>query len=127
VSEADVGIDAVDRKDPQSITDMAPTVSGSSAAGSKKGSAGSPARLEQDLDRLSLVQALSDTEAATARVIDLTERLVDARQQITSLRGELERMRIEYHQYRAEEETMKGSMAYRIASVIWNTRNAIRL
>ena len=52
--------------------------------------------LELRLDRISLNQALTDTEAATARVIDLTERLVDARQQITVLRGELERMRIEH-------------------------------
>lgn len=127
MSEADVGIDAVDRDDPPSISELAPTVNGSSTAESGPEAAGSPTRLTQDLDRLSLVQALSDTEAATARVIDLTERLVDARQQITSLRGELERMRIEHHQYRAEEEAMKASMAFRIASVIWNTRNAIRL
>ncbi len=36
-------------------------------------------RLVSDLDRVSLIQALIDTEAATAQVIDLTERLVDAR------------------------------------------------
>lgn len=83
--------------------------------------------LELQLDRISLNQALTDTEAATARVIDLTERLVDARQQISVLRGELERIRIEHHQYRAEEEAMRGSGAFRIATVIWNVRNALRL
>jgi chromosome segregation ATPase len=83
--------------------------------------------LELQLDRISLNQALTDTEAATARVIDLTERLVDARQQISVLRGELERMRIEHHQYRAEEEAMRGSGAFRIATLIWNVRNALRL
>jgi chromosome segregation ATPase len=83
--------------------------------------------LELQLDRISLNQALTDTEAATARVIDLTERLVDARQQITELRGELERMRIEHHQYRAEEEAMRGSGAFRLATLIWNVRNALRL
>ena len=34
--------------------------------------------LEEELDRLSLTQALVDADMATARVIDLTERLVDA-------------------------------------------------
>ena len=64
-------------------------------------------RLVSDLDRVSLIQALIDTEAATARVIDLTERLVDARQQIVSLRGELEGLRIEYSQYKAEQSVCK--------------------
>ena len=58
--------------------------------------------LEEQLDRLSLTQALVDAEMATARVIDLTERLVDAREQIVNLRSELEHLRIEYTQYRAE-------------------------
>ena len=57
--------------------------------------------LEEQLDRLSLTQALVDAEMATARVIDLTERLVDAREQIVNLRSELEHLRIEYAQYRA--------------------------
>ncbi len=83
--------------------------------------------LELQLDRISLNQALADTEAATARVIDLTERLVDARQQIPALRGDLERLRIEHHQYRAEQEAMRSSAAFRMATVIWNVRNALRL
>ena len=83
--------------------------------------------LELQLDRISLNQALSDTEAATARVIDLTERLVDARRQITELRGEFEQLRIEHHQDRAEAEAMRGSGAFRIATVIWDIRNALHL
>ena len=86
-----------------------------------------PSDLDKELDRVSLVQALHDTEAATARVIDLTERLVEARQQITELRGEVERTKIEYFDYRSEHEEMKRSMAYRIATAIWNVRNAFRL
>jgi len=89
--------------------------------------ASEPIDIEKDLDRISLVQALHDTEAATARVIDLTERLVEARQQITELRGEVERTKLEYFDYRSEHEQMKGSMAYRIATVIWSVRNAFRL
>jgi hypothetical protein len=84
-------------------------------------------QLERDLDRLSLAQALADTEAATARVIDLTERLVDARQQLSALRGELERLRLDHHQYRAEQEAMAQSQAFRLASRIWAIRNALGL
>ncbi len=82
-------------------------------------------RWKKELDRLSLTQALVDTEMATARVIDLTERLVDAREQVVNLRSELEHQRIEYAQYRAEEEQMKSSAAYRLASRIWAVRNAL--
>jgi hypothetical protein len=82
--------------------------------------------LEEDLDRLSLTQALVDAEMATARVVDLTERLVDARQQIVNLRGELEHLRIEYTQYRVEQERAQSSAAYRLAAKIWAVRNALR-
>jgi hypothetical protein len=81
--------------------------------------------LEEELDRLSLTQALVDADMATARVIDLTERLVDARVQIANLRSELEHVRIEFSQYRAEEEQMKSSAAFRLASRIWAVRNVL--
>ncbi len=81
--------------------------------------------LSQDLDRVSLVQALIDAEAATARVIDLTERLVDARRQMGELRGELEQLRIEYEQYRAGQERLRSSKAFRLAERLWTIRNAL--
>lgn len=83
--------------------------------------------LEEELDRLSLNQALIDAEMATARVIELTERLVDARQLIVNLRGELEHLRIEYAQYRVEQERAQSSAAYRLASKIWAVRHALKL
>ena len=83
--------------------------------------------LEEELDRLSLTQALVDAEMATARVVDLTERLVDARQQIVNLHSELEHLRIEYAQYRVEQERAQSSAAYRLAAKIWAVRNALRL
>jgi hypothetical protein len=83
--------------------------------------------LEDQLDRLSLTQALVDAEMATARVIDLTERLVEARQQIVDLRSELEHLRLEYTQYREEHEQMKSSAAFRLADRIWAVRNALRI
>lgn len=83
--------------------------------------------MEEELDRLSLAQALVDAEMATARVMDLTERLVDARQQLVRLRGELEHLRIEYVQYRVEQERVQSSRAYRLAAKIWAVRNALRV
>lgn len=83
--------------------------------------------LEEQLDRLSLTQALVDAEMATARVIDLTERLVEARQQLVNMRSELEHLRIEYTQYRVTQEQMQSSAAFRLASRIWAVRNALRV
>jgi hypothetical protein len=83
--------------------------------------------MEEELDRLSLTQALVDAEMATARVMDLTERLVDARQQLVKLRGDLEHLRIEYVQYRVEQERVQSSAAFRLAAKIWALRNALRV
>jgi predicted nucleic acid-binding Zn-ribbon protein len=83
--------------------------------------------LEEELDRLSLTQALVDTEMATARVLDLTERLIDARQQIVKLSGELEHLRNEYHEYKVEQEQVRSSAAFRLATRIWAVRNALRV
>ena len=83
--------------------------------------------LEEELDRLSLTQALVDAEMATARVVDLTERLVDARKQIVNARSELEHLRIEYTQYRVEQERVQSSAAFRLAAKIWAVRNALKL
>jgi hypothetical protein len=83
--------------------------------------------MEEELDRLSLTQALVDAEMATARVMDLTERLVDARQQLVKLRGDLEHLRIEYVQYRVEQERVQSSTAFRLAAKIWALRNALRV
>jgi len=87
---------------------------------------GGDAVLQQELDRISLSQALIDTELATARVVDLTARLVEARQTNSSLRRELEELRIEYTQYRSEVAQMRASKAFKIAERIWSLRNALR-
>lgn len=81
--------------------------------------------LEEQLDRLSLTQALVDADMATARVIDLTERLVDARNQIINMRSELEHVRIEFTQYRVRQEERESSAAFRLAARIWAVRNAL--
>ena len=81
--------------------------------------------LQEELDRISLVQALTDADIATARVIDLTERLVEARVQINSLRGELEELKLEHGAYRAEQEQMQSSQAFKLAKRLWAIRNAL--
>lgn len=83
-------------------------------------------QVQDEIDRVSLAQALADAEMATARVIDLTERLLEARQQIVDLRGELEELRIEHAQYRAEQERIRSSQAFRLAERLWSLRNALR-
>ena len=82
--------------------------------------------LEREIDRVSLIQALIDTEAATARVVDLTDRLVDARHQLDGLRRELDGLAAEHRAYRAEAEAMRSSQAFRLATRIWSIRNALR-
>lgn len=115
MSKPEVAIDEADREDPADR--IAPTANGPAA---------DTASLEQELDRVSLTQALIDTEAATARVIDLTERLIDARTQINDLRKEMDALRIEHHELRNEHEAMQHSAAFRLATSIWNIRNALR-
>jgi predicted ATP-grasp superfamily ATP-dependent carboligase len=116
VRKPEVAIGEADREDP---ADRITTTS--------NGAPTDAASLEQELDRVSLTQALIDTEAATARVIDLTERLVDARMQINALRKETDALRIEHHELRNEHEAMQQSAAFRLATSIWNIRNALRL
>lgn len=116
MTKSDVAIGEADREDPADR--IASTGDGTAADG---------ASLEQELDRVSLTQALIDTEAATARVIDLTERLIDARTQINDLRKEMDALRIEHHELQSEHEAMQHSAAFRLASSIWNIRNALRL
>ncbi len=124
MSKPDAAIGEADREDP---TDrIAPTAVGGSGSGSASGVATGATNLERELDRVSLTQALFDTEAATARVIDLTERLIDARAQINGLRMELDALRIEHRDLWSEHEAMKQSAAFRLATSIWNIRNALR-
>ncbi len=120
MSKPEVAIGEADREDPADRITTASNGAATDAASLEQ-------ELEQELDRVSLTQALIDTEAATARVIDLTERLVDARMQINALRKEMDALRIEHHELRNEHEAMQQSAAFRLATSIWNIRNALRL
>lgn len=81
--------------------------------------------LEDEIDKLSLQQALVDFEVANARVIDLTHRLVEATETINQFRDELERLRVEHADLHAAHRRMQSSQAYRLADKIWNLRHAL--
>jgi hypothetical protein len=83
-------------------------------------------RLQAEIDRLSLTQALQDTEIATARVIDLTERLVEVRTQLTSARVDLEGLRFDLAQYRASNERLLATRPYRWARRLSAVIHAVR-
>ena len=47
--------------------------------------------LKEEIDRLSLEQALRDFEIANARVVDLTQRLISSNDKVISLQREIGR------------------------------------
>jgi chromosome segregation ATPase len=83
--------------------------------------------LKEEIDRLSLEQALRDFEIANARVVDLTQRLISSNDKVISLQRDLDILRVEMAELRATHEAMQGSAGFRIASRIWALRNAVRL
>ena len=82
--------------------------------------------LTEDLDRLSLEQALLDFEVANARVLDLTTRLIEQASVNASLRTEMENLRLQYAELHAVHERMMSSAAFRFADKVWTIRNALR-
>jgi hypothetical protein len=85
------------------------------------------ATLKEEIDRLSLEQALRDFEIANTRVVDLTQRLISSNDKVLSIQRELDILRVEMAELRATHEAMRGSAGFRIASRIWALRNAVRL
>jgi hypothetical protein len=85
------------------------------------------ASLREEIDRLSLEQALRDFEVANARVIDLTQRLISANDKVVGQQQELDRLQVELTQLRSVHEAMRGSAAFRIANKLWAMRNALRV
>ena len=82
--------------------------------------------LQDAIDRVSLVQALRDFDVANARVIDLTRRLVASEHEIVELRRQLDQSTLLLQDLQTVHQSMQTSAAYRIASKIWNLRNAVR-
>lgn len=84
------------------------------------------AALREEIDRLSLEQALRDFEVANARVVDLTQRLISANDKAVDQQLQLDKLRVELAELRSVHEAMRGSAAFRIATKIWAMRNALR-
>jgi regulator of replication initiation timing len=84
------------------------------------------AQLADEMDELSLRQALVDFEVANARTRDLTQRLVALVEDNHQLEHELAEVRDELVKERALIAEQRGSQAYKLASRIWNLRNALR-
>jgi predicted nuclease with TOPRIM domain len=82
--------------------------------------------LEQELDRLSLDQALVDVEIATGRVVDLTQRLVEATETTRELQAEVEALRQERTALEAQLDEIRSTKAFRTASSFWALRHALR-
>jgi hypothetical protein len=85
------------------------------------------ASLREEIDRLSLEQALRDFEVANARVVDLTQRLISANDRVVDQQRELDQLRVELTELRSVHEAMRGSAAFRIANKLWAMRNALRV
>jgi len=83
-------------------------------------------QLQRALDQVSLEQALRDFDVANSRVIDLTRRLVASEREIVALRREADESALALRELQTAHAAMQGSAAFRIASKIWNLRNALR-
>ena len=84
------------------------------------------ATLEQELDRLSLDQALVDVEIATGRVVDLTQRLVEATDMTRELQAEVEALKQERAVLEQRLAEIRSTKAFRTASRFWALRQALR-
>jgi hypothetical protein len=84
------------------------------------------ASLTEQMDRLSLDQALRDFELANARVLDLTQRLITATNEINGLRHQLESLRIEYGALVASNDEMARSRAFKMARMVSELRRTLR-
>ncbi|MGH2721706.1 MAG: hypothetical protein ACRDJO_08895 [Actinomycetota bacterium] len=91
---------------------------------------GSPAAVwatvQQDLDRISLGQALLDADIATSRVVDLSRRLVEANDRIARLEAEVARLQAQHAAVQEELRAIVSTKAFRIADRLWAIRRAVR-
>lgn len=86
----------------------------------------SQVQLADEMDELSLRQALVDFEVANARTRDLTQRLVALVDDNHRLERELAELREELVKERELIAQQRSSQAYKLASRIWNLINALK-
>ena len=80
----------------------------------------------EDLDRLSLEQALRDVDLANARVLDLTQRLLTAQREAMERQVEVDLLRAELAKQRADDAALRRSRAFRTADKYWAILRALR-
>ncbi|MGH2687677.1 MAG: hypothetical protein ACRDKW_02560 [Actinomycetota bacterium] len=83
-------------------------------------------RVEHDLDRISLGQALLDADIATSRVVDLSRRLVEANDHIARLEAEVAGLHAQHAAVQEELRAIVSTKAFRIADRVWAIRRAVR-
>jgi uncharacterized protein YlxW (UPF0749 family) len=85
-----------------------------------------PENFTQEMDALSLDQALLDAEVATARVIDLTQRLVEAQSELRDLRAQVEHLQGELDELRQVHHRAVTSRAFQLAQRLGSLKGLIR-
>jgi septal ring factor EnvC (AmiA/AmiB activator) len=93
-----------------------------------------------ELDRLSLVQALRDFEVANGRVIDLTQRLVVTAEELATTREQLAAVRAERDELSAKVDDLVAQLdelrethdrtlqrkSVRVGDALWSAGRAVR-
>jgi hypothetical protein len=82
--------------------------------------------IQEELDRLSLHQALLDVEIANARVVDLTKRLLDLHDELARKTWELEALQAEHERLKADVTNLTTSRSYRLAVRLGELRRLLR-
>jgi hypothetical protein len=86
---------------------------------------GEPATVQEEIDQLSLEQALIDVEIAVARANDLTVRLLETRLELATTRERLVETEAAYADLLRDHEGQRSSKAFRIAERVWAIRRAV--
>jgi hypothetical protein len=86
---------------------------------------GESASVQEEIDQLSLEQALIDVEIAVARANDLTVRLLETRLELAMTRERLVETEAAYADLLRDHDGQRNSKAFRIAERVWAIRRAV--
>jgi hypothetical protein len=81
--------------------------------------------IQEEMDQLSLEQALIDVEIAVARTNDLTVRLLETRRELAETRQKLVDAEAAFADLLHDHDGQRNSKAFRIAERVWAVRRAI--
>lgn len=80
--------------------------------------------IADELDALSLEQALRDFDVANARTVDLSQRVIKLSAELAQRDAEILRLRADAGRARAELDRVVGTRAYRLAQRYWAAKGA---